>query len=199
MIQDLLQVLAVIVAIIKRDGDTLGAKSTCTANPMQIVLGISFFLLTSASLGRDIEVDNHLNFRHIYTASEQISSDNHRNFACSELGNHLVALIGAHISKDDGRLVTLFSQHLMQAVRIVPSIDENDSLSHFTHIEDGFEEFWFLSGLTTELILADIVQLELLLTQVDLLSFSRELSNSGLDIIGVCGREEDVLNFLGQL
>lgn len=157
MIQDLLQVLAVIIAIIKRDGDTFGAKSTCTANSMQIVLSISFFLLTSATLGRDIEVDNHLNFRHIDTASEQISSDNHRNFSCSELGNHLVTLIGAHISKDYGGLVAFLSQHLMQTIRIVPGIDENDSLSHFTHIEDGLEEFWFLCGLTTELILADVV------------------------------------------
>ena len=199
MIKDLLQVATIFLAIVERDGDTLGAKAARSTDSVQVVLSITSSWLSATALSRHIEVDHDLDLRDIDTARQQVCSDDDRYLTRAELGYHFVTLIRAHITKNDCGLEAFLTQHLVETIGVAPRIDENDCLRHLTDIEDALEEIWLLSLFASKLILRNVIKLKLLFAKVDLLGLSRELCDGSLDFVGIGGREEDVLDLLWQL
>ena len=81
----------------------------------------------------------------------------------------------------------------------MPRVHKDHCLRHFAHIEDLFEEVGLLTLLTTVLKLLDVRKRELLLFKADLLSCTDKVRDLLLHVVLVGRREEDVLDFLGQL
>ena len=81
----------------------------------------------------------------------------------------------AHLAKNDSRFEVLAAHHFVQAVRVILRVDEDDRLSHFTDVEDFFDEFRFFALFAAVLKLLDVVKRQLLFLEIDLVSRSREL------------------------
>lgn len=200
MIEDLVQVRLILVAVVDRNSDTLGAEATRAANSVQVVLGITDSLVAAASaLRRHIEVDHDLDFGHVDTSSEHVGRDDDANFASAELSDHLVTLLDAHVTENDCRFEAILNHHVVQAVRVVLCVDEDDRLGHFARVEDLLNKFRFLTWLAAVLKLPNVVKLQLLFAQVDLLGGWRKRSDRGLYVFRVSCREEDVLQLLWQV
>ena len=160
LVEDLLEVLAVLITVVNRNCDSSSAKSTRSTNPVQIVLRVTDPLVTSLAdpLRGHVEVDHNLNLWHINTSREHVCRDDNTDFSRPELFNHLISLLVAHLTKDDCRFEVLAAHHFVQAVRVILRIDENDRLSHFTDVEDFFDEFGLFALLAAVLKLLDVVK-----------------------------------------
>ena len=75
------------------------------------------------------------------------------------------------------------------------SVDKDDSLCHFTNVEDFFDEVWLLSRLTQILELANVVKLKLLFVYCDLLSLFHDGRDLLLYLLWVSCAEQDVLHW----
>ena len=160
LVENLLEVLAVLITIVNRDCDSSSAKSTRSTNPVQIVLRVTDPLVTSLAdpLRGHVKVDHNLNLWHIDTSREHVCRDNNADFSRPELFNHLISLLVAHLTKNDCRFEVLAAHHFVQAVRVILRIDENDRLSHFTDVEDFFDEFGLFALFAAVLKLLDMVK-----------------------------------------
>lgn len=78
-------------------------------------------------------------------------------------------------------------------------VDEDDGLGHRTSREHIHNELRLLFGLTAQLKLTDVVQLQKFLFHLNLLRLSHNLVNGFLRGLGVRCREQYVLNGLRQL
>ena len=164
---------------------------------MQVILSISDSLVALASpLRWHIEIYDNLDLGDIDTARKQIRCDNHTDLILSELCDHFITLLWAHVSENDCRLEILSSHHGVKSVCISLGVDEDDCLGHLANIEDLLEEVRLFALSTSILILLDMVEGELLRFEVDLLGHRSELPNSCLHIFGVSCREKDVLHLL---
>ena len=177
LIEDLLEVLTVLVAVVNGDCDACSAKSARAANPVQVVLRISDPFVTSAadSLCRHVEVDHDLNLWYIDTSCKHVRRDDNTDFSCPELLDHFVSFLVAHLTKNDCRLEVLPAHHFVQAVRVILGVNEYDSLGHFADIENLFDELRLFAFLAAVLELLDVVERELLLLEVNLMGCTREL------------------------
>ena len=75
------------------------------------------------------------------------------------------------------------------------SIDKDDSLCHFTNVEDFFDEVWFLPRLTQILELAYVVKLKFLFVDCDLLGLLHYGGDLLLYLLGVSCAKQDVLHW----
>ena len=102
LIQNLLQVLFVLISVIDRQRNTLESKSACSANSVQVVLSVANPLVAATSLPRrHIKVDDDLGLGHVNAPSKHVCRDDHAHLSRSELGNHLITLLIAHLTEDD--------------------------------------------------------------------------------------------------
>ena len=125
---------------------------------MQVILSISSSLIAlSSPLRWNIEIYDNLDLRDIDTTGEKICCDNHADLILSELSDHFVTLLRAHISKDDSRLEILSPHHLVKTISVGLSVDEDDCLGHLAYIEDLLEEVRLLALGTSVLKLLDMV------------------------------------------
>lgn len=151
---------------------------------MQVVLRIANLLIALATYLNcgHIEVDHNLDLWNIDTSCKHISCNDHADFTCSELFDHFVAFLVAHITENNGRFEVLTAHHLMQAVRIGLSIDENDCLGHLTDIKDSLDELRLFALFASVFELLNVIKRKLLLFKIDLVSLTRELGHCLLDI-----------------
>jgi len=199
VVQDLVQISLVLLPVVNRNRDSLGAESARATDSVQVVLRVSDSLVASAcALGRHIEVDHDLNLRDIDTSGKHIGSDDDADFAGAELGDHLVTLLNAHVSENDSRLEVVLDHHVVESVSVGLGVNEDDGLGHLARVEDLLNEFGLLTLLAAELELPNMAQLQLLFAKVNLLGFWRELRNCSLHILCIRRREENVLNLLRQ-
>ena len=184
-VENLLKELTVLIAVINSDCDTSRAKPARTTNPVQVILCITdpFITSTTDSRGRHIKVDNDLNLRHIDTSCQHVRRDNNADFSSPELLNHLISFLVAHLTKYDRGFKIFAAHHFVQAISIILSIDENDSLGHFTDIENLFDELWLFAFLAAILELLDVIERQLLFLKIDLMCCSCELRNGLLNVI----------------
>ena len=197
MVQDLLQVLPVVVSVVDSYRDALGAEAASATDSVQVVFSVSHSSVAH-TLCRHIEVDDDLDLGDIDTSRKQVGSDNDTDLASAELGDHLITLLNAHITEDNSGLEVVLAHHLMETVRVRLRVHEDDSLGHLARVEHLLQEVWLLSWRATVLILLDVVQLKKLLFKVDLLGGVRQRRDRCLDLLGVGGGEEDVLDLLRE-
>ena len=74
-------------------------------------------------------------------------------------------------------------------------VDKDDSLCHFTDVEDFFDEVWLLSRLAQILELAYVVKLKFLFVYGDLLSLLYYGGDLLLYLLGVSCAKQDVLHW----
>jgi len=151
-------------------------------------------LFSTRSLDGHIKVNNDLDFRHIDTPRQEVSSDDHTDFTRAELGNHLITLFCFHVPKDQHSLQAGLAHHSVQSLCKVLGVHENDSLSHLTHTEHLLDELWLLPLLTPHLELLNVVQLQLLFVQLDLVSHLRKIRQCVFDFFTESGGEENALD-----
>jgi len=70
VVQNLLEIVLVLVAVIERDGDSLGAKSARSTDSVEVVFGVAHALpLRAHCLRWHVEVNNDLDLGHVDTSS----------------------------------------------------------------------------------------------------------------------------------
>ena len=75
----------------------------------------------------------------------------------------------------------------MQAVCVTTRVYENYSLGHLARVENGLNEFGLLPWCTSILILLNMIELKLFLSEIDLLGSRCELPDCCLDLLCVSG------------
>ena len=75
------------------------------------------------------------------------------------------------------------------------SVDKDDSLCHFTNVEDFFYEVWLLTGLAQILELAYMVKLKFLFVDCNLLSLLHYGGDLLLYLLRVSCAKQDVLDW----
>lgn len=140
VVHDLVQVLFVVLPVEDGEGDTLGSKSTSSTDSVEIVVGVTNFLLVSVGVEWDIVVDDQLNFGNVHTSGEKISGNDNIDFLFSELFQSLVSLLWGHLREDNVRCITLLSKSFVNTAGIFFGVDEDESLSQGAALKDIFNE-----------------------------------------------------------
>ena len=172
MLHGTVEVLLVDVSVPKSQRDTVGAKPSSPANPVEVSFMISALLTVSRSHVGHIVVDHELGLWHIDTPCDDVGGDQHIDVTVAEALDGCISLLVRHLGEHDVRLKTLLAQNLVDCVCEVLGVDEDVSLSHLTGLEDLLDEIELLTLLALVLKLLDVVQLKLVsLFDPDLLSF----------------------------
>ena len=148
---DVTEDLVVLLVRDERDGETLGAESTSSADTMKILV----------RLARHIEVDNDVNLFDIDTSTEQVCADHDSIFALLEASIDLESLLLRHglEAGDTGELLTL--DDLVKLLGVILRLGENNNLVEFEIVEQLDELLDLLVLVKLHVVLLEAVEVEL--------------------------------------
>lgn len=105
----------------KTDTDTNAAKSSSSANAMQICLGIRL-LASWSRLHGNVVVDDHGDTRNVDTTGQQISSNENLALPTAELGEQLLSLTTVEFSVQNGDLVAIVHHAALNFTGALPGL-----------------------------------------------------------------------------
>lgn len=162
VLSNLVKVLLILFTVVDSHSDTLAPETTSAANPVDIGLRVSFPHAVGEMEGGHIKVDDNFDLRHINTPGKHICCDDHVDLTLAEFVHDQVSFLPAHLTEHDCGLVVILAQSVLHEFTELLCVDEDDCLGQGASVENIHDEFDLLFGLTFELVLLNVVQVQFL-------------------------------------
>jgi len=147
----LIQHFGVLLRANKRDGQTLRAETTRSANTMQVGVGVF----------RHVVVDNHVDALHIDASPHKIGGDENARLELLELLVLLNSLLLFHDRVNANRGEVAVVQKLVQLGGAIDRLDEDDTLIEFQGVKQIYQFAILLVLLKLHVVLLQTMESEL--------------------------------------